>query len=560
MKNIIKLLSLMLAFVLLLGVAGCTDKTDTASKKPSKDKTSSLVSDGSSSENSSSDDTSSEETNSSDDTSASSTPDVSDNNDVTSSENKAPSDSESKVPAVKREGVTYYVAADGKSETGTSATAPMSLETANKKKFADNDRILLKRGDVFYGYIDFDITVASEKEEDRVYVGAYGSGADPVVSLAKIISDPASFAKQGEFYVADLTDNSKYKGYMNEGTADLSIRGVNNVGFFMTENRTVFPSLKPQLDKCVNEYDFHCKDGKIFIKTDKNPVTALGTLYFATQGSLVRMRSRTEYCDLTLRLGSAHGMNKGENETHDIYIHDMVIEYIGGALQFESSTDTNMIRYGNGIEFYNGPVENILIENCIIRHCYDVAFTMQGNSLGYKDVKVRNCVTYANKQSSEIFHESYEDGVVGYEFYNNLCINSGRGWGHEVFNARTGVPCEFLFYNYFSEEIDIKFYNNIIFNPIRLYWWAGTTNNMKQFNEGVQSYKNSLYLGKIQLFNQSFVGQLGSLRDIHDKEILSKHHSLLGADMEVYSDMITAADTSYDIDQIRKAAASCGVK
>jgi len=31
-------------------------------------------------------------------------------------------------------------------------------------------------------------------------------------------------------------------------------------------------------------------------------------------------------------------------------------------------------------------------------------------------------------------------------------------------------------------------------------------------------------------------------------------------DMEVYSDMITAADTSYDIDQIRKAAASCGVK
>ena len=50
MKNIIKLLSLMLAFVLLLGVAGCTDKTDTASKKPSKDKTSSLVSDGSSSE------------------------------------------------------------------------------------------------------------------------------------------------------------------------------------------------------------------------------------------------------------------------------------------------------------------------------------------------------------------------------------------------------------------------------------------------------------------------------------------------------------------------------
>lgn len=83
---------------------------------------------------------------------------------------------------------------------------------------------------------------------------------------------------------------------------------------------------------------------------------------------------------------------------------------------------------------------------------------------------------------------------------------------------------------------------------------------MKQFTEGIQSYKNSLYLDKIQLFNQSLKGQLGVLRDTYNKEILSTHHSLYSVDMSIYNEMLNAADTSYDINAIRKAAENCGVK
>lgn len=547
MNKIIRLIALMLTAAILFCVVGCGDDGTTSSKKPSKDKTSSV-----SSENSSSDDLTSSEDPSSEDN-VSDVPSDDDKNNTSSDNNSSETDDEGSKP-VKRQGITYYVSAKGTSKDGTSQNAPMSLETANQKHYADGDKILFKRGDIFYGSVNLNISVSGTDKADRAFVGAYGTGANPIISAEKTISSPGSFVKQGEFYVADLTDSSKYTGFVTK-------EDVNNIGFFIDKNRTVFPSLKPTLECCVNEYDFYCADGKIYIKASKNPITALGPLSFATEMHLVRMRSNTEYCNLTLRMTSGHGMNKGEDECRNIHVHDMVIEYIGGALQYSSNTDTHMVRYGNGIEFYNGPVDNVLIENCIIRKCYDVAFTMQGVAHGYNNVTVKNCVMYHNKQSIEIFNEGSSTGVTGLDYSYNLCINSGNGaWGYEAFNAKTGVPCEFLFYNYFPEAIDIKYHHNVIFNPIRLYWWAGTTSNMEQFTEGVLTYENSLYLGNIPLYNSSLKGQMGVLREQYNKEILSKTHNLTSVDMSQYDEMINAAETFYDIAKIRKAAKNCGVQ
>ena len=54
-------------------------------------------------------------------------------------------------------GVTYYVSSNGTSKDGTNINSPMSLETANSKKFYGNDRVLFKSGDIFYGSIEFNI-------------------------------------------------------------------------------------------------------------------------------------------------------------------------------------------------------------------------------------------------------------------------------------------------------------------------------------------------------------------------------------------------------------------
>ena len=54
---------------------------------------------------------------------------------------------------------TYYVSIDGKSEDGLSEKNPMNFETLNKKGFMTGEKILLKRGDVFYGnlFIKFNV-------------------------------------------------------------------------------------------------------------------------------------------------------------------------------------------------------------------------------------------------------------------------------------------------------------------------------------------------------------------------------------------------------------------
>lgn len=58
----------------------------------------------------------------------------------------------------------------------------MSLETANKKIFYSNDTILFKRGDIFYGYANFEI---KGLDDSICYIGAYGEGDLPIISGAK---------------------------------------------------------------------------------------------------------------------------------------------------------------------------------------------------------------------------------------------------------------------------------------------------------------------------------------------------------------------------------------
>mgnify|MGYP004571295401 CR=1 FL=1 len=70
-----------------------------------------------------------------------------------------------------REIKTYYVSADGVSSDGTDINNPMSLKVANQKKYYGNEKVLFKRGDIFYGTINFDVEAT---EEEMFYIGTYG--------------------------------------------------------------------------------------------------------------------------------------------------------------------------------------------------------------------------------------------------------------------------------------------------------------------------------------------------------------------------------------------------
>ena len=70
----------------------------------------------------------------------------------------------------------YYISAAGNnSNAGTSTGAAwLTLARANTQTYAAGDSILLRRGDVFYGSLILN--------RNNVNVGAYGSGANPVIS------------------------------------------------------------------------------------------------------------------------------------------------------------------------------------------------------------------------------------------------------------------------------------------------------------------------------------------------------------------------------------------
>ena len=79
----------------------------------------------------------------------------------------------------------YYIDADGGNDinSGTSPSeAWATLAQASSVSFQAGDQILLQRGDTFYGKLELD--EISGTESLPVQVGAYGTGADPVIDAA----------------------------------------------------------------------------------------------------------------------------------------------------------------------------------------------------------------------------------------------------------------------------------------------------------------------------------------------------------------------------------------
>lgn len=411
-------------------------------------------------------------------------------------------------------GKTYYVSADGTSQEGTDINAPMSLETANSKLYSRGDRVLFKAGDTFYGTIELKLN-SDSVSTGELTVSSYADGPRPVISGAAVVSDESSFKANIEnyLYTLDLSDTSLFsRGY-------LSGEGVHNIGF-ITDGVKIYGDRKRHVSELSKQFDFCIVGTTLYVNCSQNPVKALGEVILSTNNVLMRVYSDTAVSGLRFTHAGAHAIiGAGNPAVSNVTISDNIIEYVGGSLQY--TTDTDFVRYGNGIEFYNKTVEHVRVEGNIIRGCYDVGFTVQGNSAdcSAKDVLISGNVFYANKQSNEIFIESGASaGITDYQFTDNICIASGSTWGHFPSNPKSGVPCEFLFYNYYPATLDMTISNNTIVDCTRLYWW--TSEDTSLFTSGVKSFDNKLYV-KSSALSFKDATSLEQLQSIYSKEIES---------------------------------------
>ncbi|MBQ9964418.1 MAG: right-handed parallel beta-helix repeat-containing protein [Clostridia bacterium] len=350
-------------------------------------------------------------------------------------------------------GNVYHVSVDG-TGTGLTSADPMSFSQANQTTFKGGDTILFKRGDTFYG--SFVVKAKGTTPGNRVEIGAYGEGELPTISNAKIISSAWTVSEIEGFYEFNLVTGT-YGGVQNDNA---------NVGFMEDQNGVKHGIRQRDAESCVNPFDFFCddtdadgKDDTVFVKTDIDPYEAFGELRLATHAqSALRVQSNMIVHDIRIA-DSGYGITRGVSMPSNIRIYDCLIENIGG-IELSDNEEEGFVKAGNGIEFYDG-ASNILVETCIFRDIYDVAFTCQGHNGSWLDITVRNNVFVNNTQAIEFWmgNTAEDMGLHNFVFTDNVCINQGEGWGTDARPAKH-VATDFLAYGITSPVWDVNMSGN----------------------------------------------------------------------------------------------------
>lgn len=375
---------------------------------------------------------------------------------------------------------TYYVSSKGTSSDGTDINNPINIEQLNKKTIKSGDTILFKSGDVFFDTISFKTAIINDLD---IIISNYGEGELPKISTYKYISD--DWEKYAEnIYRINLVDNSS--GYEKNDNNSL------NVGYLESDMQIKYYNKKSNINELSNDYDFYSDENKyLYMYLNDNPYDVIGNLKVVVKSNLMNLSSNMNISNLNFSYTGGHAL-LAANSIENVKISNCIIENIGGSY-LHSSTLNDNTRYGNGIEFYNSFVENVTITNNIFRNIYDVAFTIQGTKGYGKDISVYNNVFINNSQDSEIWQSEDATGIFNYNFFNNLSINTGRGWGYFAREDKY-ASASILFWNYEIEDTKINFNNNVFYNPRQIYYFSVTADKYFLTHDTINSNFNTFYL------------------------------------------------------------------
>ena len=294
----------------------------------------------------------------------------------------------------------------------------MNYETLKTKTFMSGDKVLLKRGDTFYGPLIMRQTIV---DNNMLTLSSYGDlkKGMPILTNYKIVNKKESWEKIiNNIYAIDLSNTNKFSGLNDTSPESTSI------GFMETKNKTKYYNLKPKLSDLKELYDFYSNGTYFFVRTNgASPYEELGELKLAPRLKILLLCSNIKIENLHIQGTGAHGI-VGEGTVNDnIEIVNNIIEDIGGSYLFTGE------RYGNGIEFYEIDVKNLTIHKNIIRNIYDVAFTIQGNLGSGTNITVSKNILCLNSQDSEIWETEKATGVYNYSFEDNISFMQRKGVG-----------------------------------------------------------------------------------------------------------------------------------
>ena len=431
---------------------------------------------------------------------------------------------------------TYYVSADGSGWDGTDIDDPINLDVLNTKKIKTGDTILFKCGDTFIGSFAPQILYTND---EKIIISSYGEGDRPTISAYKYVNK--NWEKYSEnIYRIDIMDESNYSGY------NYPDHYAFNIGFIEDDNGNKYYHKKKSIDKLTEEFDFY-SDGEqyVYFRCGRDPYEMLGGLKLAVNAKLFILSSNMDISNLRFACTGGHALQIGGSPARNVRISNCVLEDIGGSYLDAEYEE----RYGNGIEFYASDAENVEITDNIIRDVYDVAFTIQGDAGSGKDVLVHDNVLVNNAQDSEIWEGSEAAGVNNYQFYDNISINQGQGWGYDA-RLDQDASAHILFYEYYPKTVDIRFHHNLIYNPRRIYAIKPSLEDFFTDNFIRSDYNTYYMTEEARIFNYIF--------PLQENEDFSKwahkdDNSSFIFLQKIDQNLVSTACTSDDINSIRKA-------
>jgi len=179
------------------------------------------------------------------------------------------------------------------------------------------------------------------------------------------------------------------------------------------------------------------------------------TRHIINQGN----RHDVVYDGLAVRYGAAHGFGGGM--TKRITIRNCDVYWIGGGFHLFKA-DGAPVRYGNGIEFWDG-AEDHLVEGNRLWEIYDAALTNQGSAENSHQVNIvyRNNVIWNCEYSFEFWNRPAGVKTHNILFENNTCLNAGYGWAHAQRPDPNGA--HLMFYYNPSDTQNFIVRNNVFY-------------------------------------------------------------------------------------------------
>lgn len=325
---------------------------------------------------------------------------------------------------------------------------------------------LLRRNDTF----SFAIRHVPNPDLQKIVIGSYGDGARPVISG----------------YVNVLPENWKQHDARIWKT---SLDTRTNIGFLRVDGRIMGAKMN-SLSGLKEHWDFYSDDKFLYVYAETPLNLSATVVCIAPNGNLVMLSDAMEIGNVALAGTGGHGI-QGTGSRY-INIHDVDISEIGGSYL------NGNVRYGNGIEFWDG-AHHCSVVRCHIRNVYDVAITLQsgkpkknGNPSpkNYTDIVISDNLLEDNEQSFEFEVRDSISSFSNCVFEHNRCRNAGLGWSHAVRpdkNAGVHLLCYRLTKG--IEAVTVR--NNTFINALSGYVYFHNS----QRSEGMfTSYQNVVVL------------------------------------------------------------------